>query len=300
MADELGRILEEIKQALARGARVDSAAQPSSFGPLQMPQPGQAPEAQVLRAAGLPDDALEGLLAHRSRPDFFERVQKFAREQCDAFPRLSRLVAWALLREDPRWASRLAEAVLTHGDLGAPGEIALLCDLAEEDPRALVPFLPRLLEHLLAGDRADPAEGDHRLSDLFCLTEIPSAFLAAEVAPRLPGVADPRVRQILLRLLVFHRAIPLQRRRGVLEERLHRPRTRYQAYAYAFLSEGDELCVVDLSQEIQLNLSMLPKYAPSMALRRFTGRDVETEGFADPLPGGETAWLLREIALARS
>jgi hypothetical protein len=296
MADDLRRTLEEIKQALARGAPADPAAQPSSFGPLQMPQAGQAPEAQILRAAGLPADALEGLLAQRGRPDFFERVHHFAREQCHAFPRLSRLVAWALLREDPRRAPRLAEAVLTRGDLSAPGEIALLCDLAEEDPRALVPFLPRLLEHLLAGDRADPAEGDHRLSDLFCLTEIPSAFLAAEVAPRLPGVADPRVRQVLLRLLVFHRAIPLQRRRGGLEERLHRPRTRYQSYRYYLLSEEDALCVVDLSQEIQLNLSPLPKYAPSITLRRFVGREVETQGLTESLPGAETTWLLREIA----
>jgi hypothetical protein len=283
--DELESYLETIEQTIARGgAPSQPAPRPSGFGPLHLAEPGQIPETVILTVAGLPVDFLENLISRRRCARFFERVHTFAARHRERLPRLIRQVGWALVREDPREAPRVLEFLFARGSLEAPGEISLACDLAEEDPTALVPYLPRVLELLRSGDRPDTAEGDHRLSDLLCLSHIPVELLRSGVIPLWESTSDDRVNRILLRLLVYHDAVPLVTYRGSIEERLHRPKTRYQSYSYHLMLGGHDHRVLDLSQELQLNLCELPKYAPSNHLRRFIGKRIEAHGYVERGP----------------
>jgi hypothetical protein len=296
VTDDLDRYLESAQSAMHGGlAHSSPPAHPSGFGELYLPEPGRIPETLLLEVAGLPADFIDGLLARRGSPRFLERVCEFALQHRSRHPRLIRQIGWALLREDPHQARPLAAMLLARGDLRGEGEIAFLCDLAEEDPKILVPYLPRLLERLAAGDLVDPGEGEHRLSDLLCLTDIPPSFLAAQVAPRWESLPDERVRRILLRWLVHHRAVPLVTYRGTLEERLHHPKTRYQAYSYHLLLGREDHRLLDLSQELQLNLSSLPKYAPSNHLRRFVGKRIEAHGYVERTEQGPPTFLLQSL-----
>lgn len=254
---------------------------PSSFGPLRLPAPGQPAEPLLLAAAGLPAELLPRLWSHRGEPQFFATLIAAGHRLGTRAPRLVRQVGWALMREEPHRVHALATDTVTHARLSDPGIIALLCDLVEEAPTALAAHRDALLATLLREDIADPFEGKHQLSDLFCLMRLDEAFVVRALAPVWKDAPSPRARQVLLRAAVFHRAVPLTRHEGHVEERIHHPKTRYQAYSYELISGDKHLRILDLTRDLQQNASDLPKYSPSMYLRRFLGKTVQIEGFID-------------------
>jgi hypothetical protein len=295
----LAALCDEIAARLndhARDAPVDPAVPaevPSTFGPLRMPRAGQSPEAVLLAAHGVPTDLISELWAMRGDPGYFAAIVALGARVGARAPRLLRQLAWLALRESPERAPALVDAVVA-GDLAAPGAVALLCDLAEESPSALAPHWEHLFEALLREDVRDPTEGAHHLSDVFCFAAPPRELITRRIAGAWASATNRRARSVLLRLSVFEGAVALTTMSGKFSERVHRAKTRYQAYAYHFYSDGHDWRVVDLTRDLQQNLSDLPKYAPSMYLRRFVGKRVELTAIADRAADDPTL-LVRSI-----
>lgn len=268
---------------------------PSSFGPLRLPAHGQLPELVLLAAAGIPPERLSGLWAARDEPGFEAALVTLGARLATRAPRLVRQLAWQLVRETPRRVQSIVDAFVEADALSQPGTLSLLIDLAEESPRAFARHAPALLHALLREDTQDPLDAQRHLSDLFCLLELPSDFVRDAVFPVWTSAPGARARSVLLRACVFHRAAPLMPLTGKLAERVHHPKTRYQSYSYRLYADGVDYRLVDLTRALQQNGSELPKYAPSMYLRRHVGKLVVVEGFVDRAADDPTL-LLRELA----
>jgi hypothetical protein len=295
VADAFDRYLQQIAARPlpgdAKGAV--SPVRPLGAGAVVASDTGGNAPGQALPDSDLPGEVITGFLAFHERPDFWERVSRLVAK--NPMPRLLRQLGWLLVREDPRRAPRIFEALLTRGDLSAPGAVSLLVDLAEEAPGAVVAHLPALLGRLRGASPAEPADLEHRLSDLLCLGEIPRDFLVREVAPSWERIGDARVRQILLRHLVHQRVLPLTRHRGRIFERVHGARPFQQAYSYHVFLAGEEVQIVDLTRDLQLNLSRVPKFVPSFHLRRYLQKPVDLEGTVDRIGEGPPRYLLQSI-----